>query len=113
MLIASAFSLNMLDNTSTHHISFSPLTPEQVKSMFWNGVQSAVGHEATAQVISAQLGIEVPFNRVSVGLGQGNSMIVAQATMPRLAEGQVLSHEEMMNVPITYWYLNSDEDVEA
>jgi hypothetical protein len=102
----------MLDNSSSHRVSFTPISVEKAKALFWDGVQSAVGHEVTAQVISTQLGIEVPFNRTSVALGCGNSMIVAQATMPRLAEGQVLSHEEMLAVPITYWYLNSDEDVE-
>ena len=40
--------------------------------------------------------------RASVTLGRYDCLLVCQAQMPRLAEGQVLTAEEMVGIPIRY-----------
>lgn len=109
--LANAFSINMLNPSFAHRLDFTPMTLEEARSyLLENGFTSSIGHPATAQVLSIQLGLEVPFNRSTVNLPPGYMMIVAQATMPRLAEGQVLSIEEMQDIPVQFWMIDSHED---
>lgn len=62
---------------------------------------SCVGHEDVAAVISEQLGIEVPVNRVSIKLKSGDIILVAQYVGPRLPEGTTQLPEGAELV----WYL--------
>lgn len=48
---------------------------------------SVVGHADIAEVISAQLGVEIPVNRVSVSLRPGDTLVVGQYVGSRLPEG--------------------------
>jgi hypothetical protein len=57
-------------------------------------VASAVGHEATAKILSTLLGVRVDFNRVPIKLNKGDSAIVFQL-LTRLPEGKILSEEEI------------------
>src|SRR5258706_11226227 len=102
MLLTNAFSLNMLSG-DRHAVWFEKVDEAFVRIMTEGNLQSAIGHPATASVLSARLGIEIPFNRTNVTLHEGDDIIVAQVTMPRLAEGQILSEEEVAVIPITYW----------
>jgi len=64
---------------------------------------SCVGHEGTAEIFSQILGISVPANRISVKLQDGDAVLVG-ALGQRLAEGKILSAEEIKSIPIN-WYL--------
>jgi len=55
---------------------------------------SAVGHEATAKVLTELLGVEIPFNRIAVKMKEGDSAIHF-VLRTRLPEGKVLSEEEL------------------
>jgi hypothetical protein len=55
---------------------------------------SAIGHEATAKVLSELLGVEVPFNRITVKFKKGD-MGLHFALKTRLPEGKILSEEEL------------------
>lgn len=48
---------------------------------------SAVGHADTAAVFSNVLGVEIPCNRATVALKEGDVTLVGQYSGPRLAEG--------------------------
>jgi hypothetical protein len=50
-------------------------------------LESMIGHIDTAKIISGMLGVELPMNRKNVKLAQGEKMIVAQYSGPRLPEG--------------------------
>lgn len=50
-------------------------------------VESAIGHQDTAKVVSDILGFEVKPNRVSIKLNENDVLYVAQYTGPRLPEG--------------------------
>jgi hypothetical protein len=94
--LSNAFSLNMLGQLPQQGrtIKVRPITLEEVKDLLKGGFESAVGHPATAQVMSALLGVEIPPNRVAITLKPGDKLVVFQLGT-RLAEGQVLSAEEV------------------
>ncbi|MBI3261300.1 DUF1874 domain-containing protein [Candidatus Berkelbacteria bacterium] len=98
--LLNAFSLNMLTLPAT--AVCEPLTIEEAKEQLAPGFDSAVGHETTARALSLRLGVEVPSNRVNVKLEKGESAIVAQVVLPRLAEGQLLTDEQMAEAPISF-----------
>lgn len=58
------------------------------------GFVSAIGHESTANVLSQLLGVDVPCERKQIALAVGDSAIIFSLKR-RLAEGQVLSEEEL------------------
>jgi len=55
---------------------------------------SAVGHEATAKVLSELLGVEIPYNRITVRMKEGDAGLHF-VLRTRLPEGKVLSEEEL------------------
>ena len=61
------------------------------------GSVSAVGHEATAAVLSRILGIAVPMNRVEYEQ-QAGQLAIALKLRQRALEGQILSVEEMLQI---------------
>lgn len=96
MLILNAFSLNMLEvedgkflnRTVSVEEIFVEEVVEKLTSEDLGGVESAVGHEDTAKLFSAILGIEIPCERRTVALNPSNSWaIVGQYRGPRLPEG--------------------------
>jgi len=76
---------------------------EDVKNILSSNFISAIGHEATSQVISVQLGIQVPTNRINIKLSAGDVLIVYQL-LTRLPEGKILGVDEMRQVP-SKWYV--------
>jgi len=99
--ISNAFSLSMISAPTT--VKVLEANTENVKDILKDGFTSAVGHEATAQVITTQLGIQVPTNRISVKMVPGDVLIVFQLLV-RLPEGKILSQDEMKQVAAK-WYV--------
>ena len=84
--IANAFSLQMLDG-SVVGAKFKELTLVEMQEVVKGGVNSAIGHPDTANVLTSILGVEIPANRVNVSLKGGDVVYVAQLTGGRLPEG--------------------------
>lgn len=81
---------------SGHRGVFRPASADEALAVLRaGGWTSAVGHESTAQALSAWAGVTVPFARVTVTLAKGDVLLVAALRGPRLAEGQVLTREEV------------------
>jgi len=99
--ISNAFSLSMLTPPTT--IKVVEASAEDVKNILSSNFISAIGHEATAKIITTQLGVNVPVNRVSISLKRGDTLLVYQL-LKRLEEGKVLTEQEMMQVPAK-WYV--------
>jgi len=76
-------------------IKASPITLEEAKSLLQQGFVSAVGHEATAKVLSVLLGTDVPFNRVQIAI-TGGDVIISFQFLVRLPEGKVLGDDEVL-----------------
>jgi len=87
MLLLNAFSLNMLDLSSPYSLHICPLSLTEVRDLFLEGLESAVGHATTAAVLTSVLEVFVPCNRATVKLSSGASCVVAQFVGPRLPEG--------------------------
>ena len=68
LTIVNAFSVNMLDvaENCTVKTLFQRITRAEAACRAADGIISAVGHEDTAKVFSAELGVEVPANRATV-----------------------------------------------
>jgi hypothetical protein len=60
-----------------------------VKEVIKDGFTSAIGHEATAQLLSVLLGTQVPTNRTQIKLDYGEMAIVF-TLKSRLPEGKIL-----------------------
>ena len=98
--IANAFSINMLPlgEGEKATVTITRISPEFARQVAaTTAFESAVGHEATAQLLTAVLGVTVPYNRVSITLSAGDTLIVAMPAV-RLPEGKVLSIEELQQI---------------
>ena len=84
MIIVNAFSVNMLARGAI--VQFRPVSIETARKLA-KGAVSAVGHVDTAAVYSSELGIPVPYNRVTVSAQPGDALLIGQYHGPRLPEG--------------------------
>ena len=84
MFILNAFSLNMLVGNADVVVREISVT---VAASLAADYTSAVGHADTAAVFSSVLGVEIPCNRATVALKEGDAALVGQYSGPRLAEG--------------------------
>ena len=84
MFILNAFSLNMLGGNAD--IVVREITKATAASLA-PACTSAVGHADTASVFSSVLGVEIPCNRATVALKDGDVALVGQYSGPRLPEG--------------------------
>lgn len=75
-----------------------PIGPEQARELIRPGFSSAIGHQGAAEFLSRLLGIEVPIERVSIAMMPGDRALILRLK-ERLAEGKVLTAEEMDGFP--------------
>jgi hypothetical protein len=73
------------------------VSAQEAKQLLSNGFTSAVGHQSTAEIMSAVLGMPVPYNRAQVYLEPGDEA-VCFVLRSRPPEGRVLSREEVESV---------------
>ncbi len=83
-------------------IRISPVTVEEARRLAGEGFVSAVGHEATAEVISHFLGLEVSVNRKNIYLQPGDKALQF-VLKQRLEEGLVIGH--VADIDRIGWYL--------
>ena len=84
--LANSFSLQMLNPDKINTVVVSPLTVQEVKKLLTD-FTSVVGHQDTASVLSASLGINIPMNRINISLTPVDVLVVAQLVGGRLPEG--------------------------
>ena len=84
MLLLNAFSLNMLVGNADIVVRE---VSQKVAACLADACVSAVGHADTAAVFSNVLGVEIPCNRATVALRDGDVALVGQYSGPRLPEG--------------------------
>jgi hypothetical protein len=96
-------------------IKVTRISVEEAKKLLSkNQFTSAIGHEATAKVLSQLLSIPIPVNRISVWMKEGD-IGIHFFLKTRLPEGKVLSEEELKQ--LQFWLvksevLNDDDDEE-
>lgn len=88
--ILNAFSINMLpelEGKKKHTVTFEPITISEAKSAIKKSdIESYIGHEDTATILSDLLEKEIPFHRGFAKLGFGDTALIAQFG-ERLPEG--------------------------
>jgi hypothetical protein len=100
--LSNAFSLSML-NLPEANLIVKEVPLEEVKETLKNNTfVSAIGHQATAEILSTLLEIPVSMNRVSISLNKGDVLYVFQL-LTRLQEGQILSTDEIRSLPFKFF----------
>ncbi|MFP3239964.1 MAG: DUF1874 domain-containing protein [Caldivirga sp.] len=95
--LGNAFSLSMLPMTEEVTVKFRKVGVEEVRALLSNGFVSAIGHPSTASALSKILGVNVPTNRVSIQLQPGDTLIIFQLSVGRLAPGQELTEQDILS----------------
>lgn len=82
------------------------ITPAEAQAAIESGAQSVANpsHATTLDVIKRKCGVVIPVppSAPQVNLNAGDVLIVVQARLPRLAEGQVHTDETVAAAPITF-----------
>ena len=97
--------LNTSFITAYGQFSYQPITLEHAQSLVADAdFQSAIGHEATAQILTTLLGVTVPVNRIEYKPPVGGQAIVFRLN-GRPPEGKILSIEEMKEIGFSFGLL--------
>lgn len=102
--LTNAFSLSMLKNYKWGLVHIEEIDNETAKTLIEPGFISAIGHEATAKVLSTLLGIEVKVNRIEITLTPNDTLVVFQV-LQRLPEGTILSEEQLKTLKYKFYML--------
>ena len=73
-----------------------PLSLDAARNFARLGAHSAIGHEATASLLSQALGMTVPCQREAIHMQPGDQALVLRL-IARLAEGVILDAEKLAN----------------
>jgi hypothetical protein len=108
MKLNNAFTAGMLDLPAT--VRFEPIAEVTAQEIAAKGLESCVGHQGSADLFSAKLGVPVLLNRVSVKLAPGERILLGQYQGPRLPEGRVLSADELAAAGIQWVLVTVSKD---
>lgn len=89
--IANAFSINMI-NQFPCNVHFQEINKESAVELIRSNnseIDSYIGHEDTAKVLSNELNISIPVKRQSLLLAKNEPLLVAQLIGGRLPEGSI------------------------
>lgn len=97
LYVGNAFSLAMLEWDAKVEVRWIGLEDAKKLVAIAENIKSIIGHESTAQVASALLGVELKTNKEAIKLTENDVLLVFQL-MQRLPEGKILSTEEVKNL---------------
>ena len=97
--LVSTFSPGMLKDKNYVSLNMFEHKSSDIKGLLKQPFVSGIGHPGTLQLMSQILDLQLPVvdptARVKVEASRGDTFVVFQYTGPRLAEGQILSAEEV------------------
>jgi hypothetical protein len=102
IVLSNAFSVNMLKHDAL--LFFGQADLEMAKASVKDGFYSIIGHQSTADLLSAKLNVEVKLNRENYKKEKDDIVIVCLPSK-RLEEGKVLSLEELNQIDIKFWII--------
>jgi len=91
--LANGFSPSML-STFPADVEFKNVDVKEFCEVVANGVQNAIGHKGTIDLINMLCGTSLTLNRVSVRATVGDVVYILTLAL-RLEEGKVLNSEEV------------------
>jgi len=86
--------LNTSILTNFGSYNYEPLTAEQAKGLILEGLESAVGHQSTCDVINTLLDSDVKMNRIQYAQKVGSVALVFKLK-GRPEEGKILTTSEI------------------
>lgn len=96
--------LNTSILTEYGNYNFKPVTLSGAKELVADGFQSAIEHQATADIISFLLGVKCPMNRIIYKQGEGDIALVFKLN-GRPEEGKILSIDEIEKIGYSWGIL--------
>jgi len=88
------------------HVVMEKISVEEAKQILTNNpFVSAIGHEATAKLLSQLLGIVIPANRISIFF-EPDDIGIHFFLKTRLPEGKILTAEELQK--LDFWLVKSE-----
>jgi hypothetical protein len=96
--------LNASVMTNFGHYQFTELALSEAQELVYDGHESAVGHESTAEILSLLLGVEVLPNRVMYSQQAGDTALVFKLN-GRVPEGAILSVEAIEEMGFSFGLL--------
>lgn len=78
-----------------------PIEIDKVKTIIKKGYDSAIGHQATAEVMSQLLDQKIPANRKAIKMQKDDQAIVFRL-LERMPENKVFNTEELMQVSFEF-----------
>jgi hypothetical protein len=97
IFLANAFSLQMIPQIEAT-VKIRKITVEEAKRILQNGFINAIGHDATAVILSKLLGMQIGMNRISIVLNPGDKIIVFQLMTGRLPTASELSEAQLKEI---------------
>jgi hypothetical protein len=76
---------------------YTPLSLKTAQHVICEGYQSAIGHEATAQILTELLGVPVAMNRIVYEQAVGDEALVFKLR-GRPPEGAILTREQIESI---------------
>jgi hypothetical protein len=109
--VSNSFSLSMLTNFPAC-LRVREVSLEDVKKLLSceSNFVSAVGHQATADLLTKLLNIQIPFNRVQISLNSNDILIVFQL-QTRLEEGKILTEQELQHFQYKFLLVINDTPI--
>ena len=104
--------LNTTIATTNGVFKITDLSLEQARQLAMenkDNILSAIGHEATAKVMTTLLGVEVPTNRIVFAQEKEQKAIVLKMN-GRIPEGVVLTVEDMEKIGYSFKLMEKLED---
>jgi hypothetical protein len=87
-------------------VTLRKVTVEEAKALLFNqNFVSAVGHEATAQLLTRLFGVTIQFNRITVFMQPGDKALHF-FLKTRIPEGKVLTEDELRR--LDFWLILSE-----
>jgi hypothetical protein len=75
-----------------------PVGVDTARELLADGFTSAIGHQATADLLGALLGRPIPVNRVRIEMHPGDRALVVRV-LARMPQGKLLTVDEMKDTP--------------
>lgn len=100
---AKTYVLNTLtvpldwDTEILYYVTLKKVNVNGARDLLKNGFISAVGHEATAKLLTELLGIEIPYNRIQVKMTHFDRALHF-VLKERITEGKILTLDELKQI---------------
>jgi len=89
--------------------TYTPCSVEDVRNILYqNEWLSAIGYEATAQLLSELFGMKIPCNRIDIRQGLNDTLVVFKP-LKRLEAGKIYSAKEIEDIGYEFGLLKKNK----